>query len=58
MTSAEGGMIITDDDHLASEARIYRDQGKASFLTEQSYPHGVQLAHVGAPRHHRSASFA
>jgi len=32
MTSAEGGMIITDDDHLASEARIYRDQGKASFL--------------------------
>jgi dTDP-4-amino-4,6-dideoxygalactose transaminase len=32
MTSAEGGMIITDDDHLAAEARIYRDQGKASFL--------------------------
>ena len=31
MTSAEGGMIITDDDQLASEARIYRDQGKASF---------------------------
>src|SRR5581483_9278055 len=32
MTSAEGGMIITDDDHLASEAKIYRDQGKTSFL--------------------------
>jgi dTDP-4-amino-4,6-dideoxygalactose transaminase len=32
MTSAEGGMIVTDDDHLAAEARIYRDQGKASFL--------------------------
>jgi perosamine synthetase len=31
MTSAEGGMIVTDDDDLASEARIYRDQGKASF---------------------------
>jgi perosamine synthetase len=31
MTSAEGGMIITDDDRLAEEARIYRDQGKASF---------------------------
>ena len=31
MTSAEGGMIVTDDDALASEARIYRDQGKASF---------------------------
>jgi dTDP-4-amino-4,6-dideoxygalactose transaminase len=32
MTSAEGGMIITDDDHLAAEAKLYRDQGKASFL--------------------------
>ncbi len=25
-------MIVTDDDHLADEARIYRDQGKGSFL--------------------------
>ena len=32
MTSAEGGVIVTNDDHLANEARIYRDQGKASFL--------------------------
>lgn len=32
MTSAEGGVIVTDDDHMANEARIYRDQGKASFL--------------------------
>ena len=31
MTSAEGGMIVTSDDHIAEEARIYRDQGKASF---------------------------
>ena len=31
MTSAEGGMIITNDAHIAEEARIYRDQGKASF---------------------------
>jgi dTDP-4-amino-4,6-dideoxygalactose transaminase len=31
MTSAEGGMIVTDDDRIAGEARIYRDQGKASF---------------------------
>ncbi len=31
MTSAEGGMIVTDDGHIAEEARIYRDQGKASF---------------------------
>ncbi|WP_342642565.1 DegT/DnrJ/EryC1/StrS family aminotransferase [Rhodoligotrophos ferricapiens] len=31
MTSAEGGMIVTDDDELAAAARIFRDQGKASF---------------------------
>ena len=30
-TSAEGGMIVTDDDRIASEARLYRDQGKISF---------------------------
>jgi len=31
MTSAEGGMIVTNDDRLAEESRIYRDQGKKSF---------------------------
>ena len=31
ITSAEGGMIITDDDAVADEARTYRDQGKAGF---------------------------
>ena len=31
MTAAEGGMIVTGDDRLDAEARIYRDQGKASF---------------------------
>jgi perosamine synthetase len=31
MTCAEGGMIVTNDRRLAEEARIYRDQGKASF---------------------------
>lgn len=31
MTSAEGGMIVTNDNRLAGEARLYRDQGKASF---------------------------
>jgi perosamine synthetase len=31
MTSAEGGMIVTSDDRIDQEARIYRDQGKASF---------------------------
>ena len=32
MTSGEGGMILTGDDRLADEARIYRDQGKAGFV--------------------------
>jgi len=31
MTSGEGGMIVTNDDRLAEEALIYRDQGKKSF---------------------------
>jgi len=31
MTCGEGGMIVTNDDRIAEEARIYRDQGKASF---------------------------
>jgi dTDP-4-amino-4,6-dideoxygalactose transaminase len=31
MTSGEGGMLTTNDDRIAEEARIYRDQGKASF---------------------------
>lgn len=32
MTSAEGGMILTRDERIDQEARIYRDQGKAGFL--------------------------
>src|SRR5439155_22304288 len=32
MTSGEGGMIVTDDDRLDEEARVYRDQGKPGFL--------------------------
>jgi dTDP-4-amino-4,6-dideoxygalactose transaminase len=31
MAGGEGGIILTDDDTVAAEARIYRDQGKASF---------------------------
>ncbi len=33
ITSAEGGMIVTDDEALYQEALIYRDQGKAGFTT-------------------------
>ncbi len=31
MTSAEGGMIVTNRDDIYEEALIYRDQGKADF---------------------------
>ncbi len=32
IAGGEGGMIITNDDTIAEEARVYRDQGKGSFL--------------------------
>jgi perosamine synthetase len=32
MTTGEGGMIITADERIRDDARIYRDQGKAGFL--------------------------
>ncbi len=31
IAGGEGGIILTDDDTIADEARIYRDQGKGSF---------------------------
>ncbi len=33
MAGGEGGMIACADGRIADEARIYRDQGKSSFLT-------------------------
>ena len=33
ITSAEGGMIITDSERIRNEAMLYRDQGKASFTS-------------------------
>src|SRR5262249_12063469 len=32
MTTGEGGMIVTADEAIRDDARIYRDQGKAGFL--------------------------
>jgi perosamine synthetase len=31
IAGGEGGMIITDDENIAAEARTFRDQGKGSF---------------------------
>jgi perosamine synthetase len=33
VAGGEGGMIVTDDEAIVEAARAYRDQGKASFLT-------------------------
>lgn len=33
ITAGEGGMILTDDEKIYQEALVYRDQGKAGFLT-------------------------
>jgi dTDP-4-amino-4,6-dideoxygalactose transaminase len=32
VAGAEGGMLLTRDERIRDEARLYRDQGKASFL--------------------------
>jgi dTDP-4-amino-4,6-dideoxygalactose transaminase len=58
MTSGEGGMIVTNDEKLAAEALIYRDQGKKSFYENahvrlgynwrMSEPHAIiGLRHLG-----------
>ncbi|HVB42667.1 MAG TPA: DegT/DnrJ/EryC1/StrS family aminotransferase [Streptosporangiaceae bacterium] len=40
VTSGEGGMILTTSDHLAAEARIYRDQGKGAYGANHHIRHG------------------
>jgi perosamine synthetase len=40
VTCGEGGMILTASAQLAAEARIYRDQGKASFGANHHVRHG------------------
>jgi dTDP-4-amino-4,6-dideoxygalactose transaminase len=35
MTAGEGGIIVTSDERIADEARIHRDQGKASFTQNE-----------------------
>jgi dTDP-4-amino-4,6-dideoxygalactose transaminase len=40
ITCGEGGMILTESDHLAEQARIYRDQGKGSAAANHHVLHG------------------
>jgi dTDP-4-amino-4,6-dideoxygalactose transaminase len=57
VTSAEGGIIVTDSPKIDEEARLYRDQGKSTFTANihnklgynwrMSEPHAIiGLAHV------------
>lgn len=57
ITSAEGGIIVTNSDAINDESRLYRDQGKATFTSNihnklgynwrMSEPHAIiGLAHV------------
>ena len=39
VTSGEGGMLVSASEHVAEEARIYRDQGKGAFTAN----HHVRL---------------
>jgi perosamine synthetase len=39
VTSGEGGMVVTSSEHVAQEAKIYRDQGKGAFTAN----HHVRL---------------
>jgi len=39
VTSGEGGMVVTGAEHVAQEAKIYRDQGKGAFTAN----HHVRL---------------
>lgn len=56
MTAGEGGIITTSDDRIAEEARIYRDQGKASFTqnahTRLGYNWRLSEPHAAIARRH------
>ncbi len=49
ITTGEGGMIVTDDDHLAEACRSMRNQGRATLNLEDDSPNsprtGSWLAH-------------
>jgi dTDP-4-amino-4,6-dideoxygalactose transaminase len=64
VTSGEGGMIVTADERLRDEARVYRDQGKAGFAanlhTHLGYAWRLSELHaaVGVVHLRRLAEFA
>lgn len=40
VTSGEGGVVVTESEHMAGEARIYRDQGKGAFTANHHVRRG------------------
>ncbi|MEX5634079.1 DegT/DnrJ/EryC1/StrS family aminotransferase [Parafrankia sp. FMc2] len=56
ITSGEGGMVVTADERIRDEARVYRDQGKAGFLgnihIRQGYAWRMSEVHAATGRAH------
>ena len=56
MTSAEGGMIVTDDDASPGGAQLSRS-GQGELRTQRPHTARLQLASVRAARHHWLPAF-
>ena len=54
VTTGEGGLVVTDDDHLAELCRSMRNQGRAST---QQQPGGAQPTNAGAWLQHDRLGF-
>src|SRR4029079_3274753 len=49
IAGGEGGIIVTDDDNIAEEARIYSDHGKGSFHANFHTRMGANWRRCGRP---------
>ena len=48
MTTGEGGMVVTDDDEIASRARLLRDQGQAAKYTHVDLGYNYRMTEMQA----------
>ena len=58
ITTGEGGMIVTDDDHLAAACRSLRNQGRASMASPADADIGSWLAHERLGYNYRLSEIA
>jgi perosamine synthetase len=58
ITTGEGGMIVTDDDHLAAACRSLRNQGRASMASPGDADVGSWLAHERLGYNYRLSEIA